>query len=103
MTVVEPIWINGKRERRLFFAKELNDYLNAIKITPNTLDTFDEIGIDLPQIFPDFINSEVKKIKVKRFNDAVARMNLRGDEWDKLYPNDKSKRIPIKSYNVCTK
>ena len=32
----------------------------------------------------------------KKYYDAAAKLNQRGDEWDRLHPNDKCRRIQIK-------
>lgn len=96
MSVVEPVWIDGKKERRTFFCKELNEFLDALEGTADTYDTFDEVGLDMPQLFPDYTSPEMKKIKEKRYFDAVDKMNRRGDEWDRMNPSDKCKRVPIK-------
>ena len=95
-TIVEPKWINAKKERTNFFFKELREYLEALEGASDTYDTFDEVGISVVQLVPDYVPPELQRIKNKKYYDAAAKLNRKGDEWDRLHPNDKCKRIQIK-------
>lgn len=95
-TTVEPKWIDEKKERRDFFSKELKDYFEALEGASDTYDTLDDAGVPVVQLVPDYVPPELKSIKEKQYYDAAAKLNRKGDEWDRLHPNDKCRRIQIK-------
>lgn len=96
MSVVEPIWIDSQKDRRQFFSQELMNYLDALEAQGPTYDTLDEAGCSFPQLFPDSVSPEMKKYQNDQYRKALDKLNRKGDEWDRLHPNDKSKRVPVK-------
>ena len=96
MSIVEPIWIEAKRERSQFFNKELNNYFDALEAQAPTYDIFDEVGLGFPQFVPDPVLPPVRKYKNEQYQKALDNLNSRGDEWDRLHPEDKCKRCPLK-------
>lgn len=95
--MVDLDWISDTKERRLFFKKEYNEFFDALEATGPTYNTLEECGIDfVVQMFPDYTPPEIKERNLKRYYEAVDALNKKGDEWNRMHPNEPCKMKSIK-------
>lgn len=98
MTTVEiadPKWFVGVKEREKFFGLAWRKYESALDEACPTYDTYDEVDLPNYQLFPDPKSPISQKLGDKKLKEAALELNQKADEWDKLHPNDKCKRVAV--------